>query len=134
MQPTPRIWLGDDGIMRIEYPQDYQLTLKDIQNLNHQHREIRSECGPLLIYAMSVAEAEHEAQQFASSEAAVELVNAMAIIVKSVFTRALAEIFMKFHKPPYPTRVFTREADALTWLEPYCERSNRDNGERGESA
>ncbi len=134
MQPTPRIWLGDDGIMRIEFPQDYQFTLKDVQELNRRHREIRSERGPLLVYAMSVAEAEHEAKQFASSDDAVAVVNAMAILVKSVFTRALAEIFMKFHKPPYPTRIFTSEADALAWLEPFCDRLGENDSGSGESA
>ena len=120
--------------MRIEFPQDYQLTLTDLSELNRRHREIRSEPGPLLVYAMSVAEAEYEAKQFASSEAAVGVVNAMAILVKSVFTRALAEIFLKFQKPPYPTRIFTREADALEWLESYCDRSGTGGGEYGESA
>ncbi|TCK17218.1 hypothetical protein DFR30_0439 [Thiogranum longum] len=134
MQSTPRIWLGDDGIMRIEFPQDYLFTLKDVQELNRQHREIRSECGPLLVYAMSVAEAEHEAKEFASSDGAVEVVSAMAILVKSVFTRAMADIFMKFNKPPYPTRIFTSEADALAWLEPFCASLREDGSERGESA
>jgi hypothetical protein len=40
----------------------------------------------------------------------------MGIIVKSIFTRAMAELFMRFHKPPYPTRVFTDERAALDWL------------------
>ena len=134
MQPMPRIWLGDDGIMRVEFPQDYLFTLKDARDLNRRHREIRSECGPLLVYAMTVAEAEHEAKEFASSEDAVEVVNALAILVRSAFTRALADIFMKFNKPPYPTRVFTSEAEALEWLEPFCADLRDDGSERGESA
>lgn len=134
MQATPRIWLGDDGIMRIGFPQDYHFKLEDIQDLNRQHREISSVCRPLLVYAESVAAAEHGAQQFASSKEAVEVVSAMAIIVRSFFTRALADIFMRFHKPPYPTRVFASEADALVWLEPYCKQLAENGGERGESA
>lgn len=134
MQPTPRIWLGDDGIMRIEFPQDYHFTLEDVRDLNCRHREISCERRPLLAYSQSVAAAEHEAQQFASSEEVVEVVSALAIIVHSFFTRAMAEIFMKFHKPPYPTRVFTSEADALEWLEPYCERLDNSSGKSGESA
>jgi len=131
MKPMPRIWLGDDGIMRIECPQDCRLTLEDLQDLNRRHREISCECRPLLVYAESVAAAEHAAQQFASSEEVVEVVSAMAIIVRSFFTRALADIFMMFHKPPYPTHVFNREDEALVWLEPYCKQSDRANGEQG---
>ncbi len=131
MQPIPRIWLGDDGIMRIECPRDYHLTLDHIQALNRSHRAISMECRPLLAYSESVAAADHDAQEFASSAEVTELVSALAIIVKSFFTRAIADIFMKFHKPPYPTRVFTNEADALAWLESYCEKPGNASGEQG---
>ena len=134
MQPMPRIWLGDDGIMRIQCPQDCQLALEDLQDLNRRHREISCERRPLLVYAESVAAAEHAAQRFASSEEVVEIVRALAIIVRSFFTRALAEVFMKFHKPPYPTRIFTREDEALVWLEPYCTQSDGANDGQGKSA
>lgn len=40
----------------------------------------------------------------------------MGIIVKSVFTRAMSDLFMRFHKPPYPTRIFRDEQPALEWL------------------
>ncbi len=134
MQATPHIWLGDDGIMRIRFPQDYQLTLTDIRELNRQHHDISKVCRPLLVYAETVAAAEHEAQQFASSREAVEVVSAMAVIVRSFFTRALADIFMRFNKPPYPTQVFTNEAEALAWLEPYCKQLEGNSDEHGESA
>ncbi len=134
MKPGIRIWLGDDGIMRVEYPRDCCLTLEDVQELNRRHREISVRRRPLLNYAESVAAAEYEAQQFASSQEVVEVVSALAIIVKSFFTRAMADIFMRFSRPPYPTRVFTNETDALAWLETYREQIDEDNDERGESA
>ncbi|VAW78574.1 hypothetical protein MNBD_GAMMA15-616 [hydrothermal vent metagenome] len=131
MQPIPRIWLGEDGIMRIECPQDYHLTLEDMQALNRQHREISVECRPVLAYGESVAAADHDAQLYASSDEVIEVISAMAIIVRSFFTRAIADIFMKFHKPPYPTRLFSNEADALVWLQAYCEQPNGASGEGG---
>ncbi len=134
MKPGLRIWLGEDGIMRIEYPPDCNLTLEDVRELNRRHREISMRCRPLLAYADSVAAAEHEAQQFASDPDVVEVVSALAIIVKSFFTRAMADIFIKFNKPPYPTRVFTNEADALAWLEEYRAPLDADDDDRGESA
>ncbi|MFQ5642668.1 MAG: hypothetical protein ACE5FQ_03110 [Thiogranum sp.] len=114
-----RVWLGGDGIVRIRYPQNFNLTLQVMQEINRQHRQITTDKRPVLVYAESVAAAEYEAQQFASTEQAVELATCMAIIVKSFFTRAMADLFMKFHKPPYPTRVFNDEKDALQWLETF---------------
>jgi len=114
-----RVWLGDDGIVRIRYPQDFNLTLQVMQEVNQRHRQLTTDKRPVLVYAESVASAEYEAQQFASTEQAIELTTCLAIIVKSFFTRAMAELFMKFHKPPYPTRMFNDEQDALVWLESF---------------
>ena len=120
MQSVARVWLGDDGIVRIVYPQDCELTLDVMQAVHQQHIEITTDKRPLLVHAESIASAEYEAQQFASRDDVVELVSAMAIIVKSVFTRAMADLFMKFHKPPYPTRVFNDEESAIRWLREVC--------------
>ena len=114
-----RVWLGEDGIVRIRYPQNFNLTLQVMQVVNQQHRQITTDKRPVLVYAESVASAEYEAQQFASTEQAIELTACLAIIVKSFFTSAMAELFMKFHKPPYPTRVFNDEQAALAWLETF---------------
>jgi hypothetical protein len=119
MDPDPKVWLGDDGILRIEYPENFHLTLDAMHYANQRHREISTEKRPVLVYADSVASADYDAQQFASSDAAIELTRCLAIIVKSVFTRAMADLFMRFHKPPYPTRIFTREQDAMDWLDSF---------------
>ena len=120
MQSAARIWLGEDGIVRVVYPQDSELTLDVMQSVYQQHIQITTAKRPLLVHAESIASAEYEAQQFASRDEVVELVSAMAIIVKSAFTRAMAELFMKFHRPPYPTRVFNDEESALRWLGEVC--------------
>lgn len=55
----------------------------------------------------------------------------MGIIVRSVFTRAMSEIFMRFHRPPYPTRIFKDEQPALEWLTQFLPRDSaaRDAGD-----
>ncbi len=116
MHSVPRVWLGGDGIMRIAYPHDFHLALEVMRSVYHQHMQITTEKRRLLVYADSVASAEYEVQQFASSAEAVALVRGMAIVVKSFFTRAMADLFMRFHRPPYPTSVFPREQDAIAWL------------------
>ncbi|GMQ88369.1 MAG: hypothetical protein BMS9Abin08_1610 [Gammaproteobacteria bacterium] len=130
IDPDTRVWLGEDGIVRIEYPQDFNLTLQVMQAVNQQHRRITTDRRPVLVYAESVASAEYEAQQFASTEQAIELTTCLAIIVKSFFTRAMAELFMKFHKPPYPTRVFNDEKAALVWLETFLPDETGVSGSR----
>ncbi len=111
-----QVWLGDDGILRVRYPKNCHLTLELMQEVHRRHLEIIREPCPLLVHAESVAAAEYEAQQFASSEGVAALVTAMGIIVKSAFTRAMGDLFMRYHKPPYPTKIFQDELSALQWL------------------
>ncbi len=111
-----QVWLGEDGILRVRYPQDCHLTLAIMECVHRRHLEITRQLCPLLIHADTVAAAEYEAQQFASRQEVVALISAMGIVVKSAFSRAMAELFMRFHQPPYPTRVFNDERAALDWL------------------
>ncbi len=121
MAAEARVWLDENGILHVQYPQNFNLTLDVMKRVHEQRLEIIDEPCPVLVYADSVASAEYEAQQFASREDIVELVPGMAIIVKSVFTRAMADLFMRFHKPPYPVQFFKDEESAMSWLKQYSD-------------
>ena len=122
------VWLDEDGFLHVRYPQDFNLTL-DVMERVHEHRlEIIGRPCPVLVYAETVASAEYEAQQFASREDVAALVLGMAVIVKSVFTRAMADLFMRFHKPPYPCRFFKDEESALLWLREYLPDEKSSSG------
>lgn len=116
LDPALKVWLEEDGILRIQYPPNSHMTLQAMHYIYDQHVRITREKRPVLVHAESVASAEYEAQQFASSPQIVELTACVAIIVKSVFTRAMGDLFMRFHKPPYPTRIFNNEEQAIEWL------------------
>jgi hypothetical protein len=117
--PDPEVWLGEDGILRIRYPKDSHLTLETMELVHRRRVAVNARPCPLLVYADTVVSAEYEAQNFASRADVVALTTGLGIIVKSVFTRAMSELFMRFHKPPYPTRVFREERAALEWLAQY---------------
>jgi hypothetical protein len=114
-----RIWLEEDGIVRIKYPKNFHMTLDAMESVYQQHLQITTDKRPMLVDAASVASSDYDAQQFVSSDKAAALVSALAIVVKSAFTRAMGKVFMMFHKPPYPTRMFYHEEDALEWLKTF---------------
>ena len=39
-----------------------------------------------------------------------------AILTESVFNKYFANLFLKFSKPKVPTKLFTKEEDAIAWL------------------
>jgi hypothetical protein len=116
MAAEARVWLDDNRILHVQYPQNFNLTLDVMERVHEQRLEIIDEPCPVPVYADSVASAEYEAQQFASREDIAELVPGMAIIVKSAFTRAMADLFMRFHRPPYPVQFFKDADRALPCL------------------
>jgi len=40
----------------------------------------------------------------------------MAMLITSPLQRMFGNIFLKLDKPPYPTKIFTNEGEALDWL------------------
>jgi hypothetical protein len=114
--PDAKIWLEEDGILRIKYPENFHITMDVMESVYQQHVEITTDKLPILADCGSVASVDYDAQQFVSADKAAVLTTALAVVVKSAFTRAMGEMFMMFHKPPYPTRMFQRKEDALEWL------------------
>jgi hypothetical protein len=114
---TPKVTLGDEGILRVDYSQYDRITLASIQYVHAQHvvfcpdRKI-----PVLVKGAGIASVEYKAQRYLSSPEICSVVSAGAIMVKSFLERHLARMFLTYHRPPYPVQVFSDEADALAWL------------------
>ena len=117
--PDAKIWLEDDGIVRIKYPDNFHITMDVMESVYQQHIQITTEKRPILADCGSVASVDYDAQQFVSTDERAALTSALAVIVKSAFSRAMGQMFMMFHKPPYPTRMFQHEEDALEWLKTF---------------
>jgi hypothetical protein len=57
-----------------------------------------------------------EARAVGASEQSTRPLIAQAIVVSSLATRLLGNFFIRFNKPPNPTRIFSNTNDALDWL------------------
>ena len=49
MQPEPRVWIGDDNILRVAFPQDFHLTLEAMHYTHRQRMLVAPEKRPLLV-------------------------------------------------------------------------------------
>ena len=59
-----------------------------------------------------------EAQKYFSKESEIAHYNlGMGILLNNLPIRLTASVFMKFHKPIYPTKIFSNYADALRWID-----------------
>ncbi len=123
MDSRPRVWVDGSGIVCIDFGPDCDVTLESVRYAHAEHRRLRPGKSPVLLHVETVSAADYDAQEFASDPSVSEVVSAMAIVVQSFFARTLADLFLKFHKPAYPTRLFQDERSARAWLDQYVQPS-----------
>jgi hypothetical protein len=117
-----KIWLGEDGILRTTFIPDAELTLEDAIEIFHASKKVTGgKKAVSLVDARNVKSATSEVRKYGAREETVIYRAAIAVLVSSSITRALGNIFMRLNKPPYPSRLFTTEAEAMEWLKDFLD-------------
>ncbi len=113
----PVITIGEDGVVRVDYGPCDRITLDAVRYV-HDWRVANGPKHkiPALLVGGRVGSVEYQAQRFASSSEVCAVTSAVAFVVHSFLERHLARLFLMYHRPPYPTRVFEDEAAARAWL------------------
>lgn len=124
-QLYPYVWLGDDGILRIDYGRNPRIDLEAISSAYAQHCAISTEPRPVLITGQGMVTSTSEAEDFAASPAVLAMTTAVALMQPSVFSRLAAKLYLTYRPPPYPCRAFDDEASALDWLKGYLGAANQ---------
>ena len=65
--------------------------------------------------------ATREAREIPSRPQNANYVVAMAILQNNALSNIVANLFVNFSKPPYPTRLLTSEDEAVAWLKEFIE-------------
>lgn len=118
-QRYPYVWLGDDGILRIDYGRNPRIDLDAISSAYAQHWAISTIPRPVLITGQGMVTSTAEAEDFAASPAVMAMTTAVALMQPSVFSRLAATVYLTYRRPPYPCQAFDDEADAIAWLKGY---------------
>lgn len=111
------IWRGEDGIVRNVFLPQAEVTLPDAIEINKANIEVgggnKIVC---LIDARKVKSSDREVREFGSRPETIEQLTASAILVGSPLSKTIGMLFIKLSPPPYPSRLFTSETEALEWL------------------
>jgi len=111
------VTFGEDGIMVVDFRRCERLTLSILEAAHAWHLELCPDRKvPVLMRGDHVSSADYAAQRFGSSPSVCRVFAAMALVVSSFLERHLARMFLMYHQPPYPTRVFDDEETARNWL------------------
>jgi len=115
--PTAQVALGSDGILSIDFRNCDRVTLDIIRDAHQQHLALCPDRAvPVMLIGYQVGGVDYDAQRFGSSPSVRRAVSSMALVARSFLERHLARLFLTYHRPPYPVRVFEDEATARAWL------------------
>jgi hypothetical protein len=115
-----------DGILFGEYLVD-KVDLEGATLATNFRKEItQNEAYPAFVDVSLVKEVSREARSFFAQEAGEDL-KAIAVVVRNPVTRMMVNFFMKFNQPGYPIKFFTKDQEALEWLQQYVEKGKTSN-------
>jgi hypothetical protein len=71
---------------------------------------------PLLVDLRAVKSQSAEARGYLAGPEGTEVCTAVGLLIGSPLSRVVGNFYLGMNKPPVPTRLFTSEEEAQTWL------------------
>ena len=112
------MWSDRDDISWLVFAEGADISVDDLEELiKLATRKLVAGDVLHVLVDMSLAESiSPEARSFAAGRKLAEIYDALAIVAASPATRLVANFFIRFHKPPRPTRIFNTREEAVNWL------------------
>jgi len=112
-----KILLREDGIVQLVIDPKAEYTLADIgegnagilQASNGQQR-------PVLVDARDIKSVDFAARKEAANFAEI---TSVAVLIHSMVSRMIGNVFISANKPSIPVRLFNSEAEAIEWLKEF---------------
>lgn len=118
--PKFRMWLPDDGVVRLVWSPPVPSGLEDATAAIDAMVELTGDRpAPILADVRQAGPQSREGRlEFIRRR---EVVSAVAIVVGNPLSRMMGNFFMNVNKPKAPTRLFDDEAAAVAWLTGFLE-------------
>jgi len=111
-----RFWIKN-GIMYGEYKDNVTINLDAARKVAGIRVQLSNNKPFLnLAYITALNKVTKEARDFFSTGEGMHCIKKLALITTSPISKMVGNFFLQISKPTTPTRLFTREEDAVTWL------------------
>lgn len=112
-----RLWLGDDGIVRIIHSPGTEVSLTDARETMDAYLQLRGGVSrPLLVDTQGMKSIDRGARSLYASEEAARVATAVGLIVDTPVSKVLGNFYIGLSKPHIPSRLFSGQDAALDWL------------------
>ena len=115
---TMNSWLQEDGIIHSEIKKNSIIRIPEfIENFDIQFQEEIIK-RPVLMDISELIYIDKESRKYAA-EHIPNTITAFALLAQSDLSKAIANMYIKFDKPPIPTKIFYSEEEAIDWLKQF---------------
>ncbi len=116
----PRVWMDLHGVLRVDYGFHASITLDLVRKAHRLHQAIAAgRRVPVLVLGHGILDVEWEAYRFAQRPEVGAITAAVALLATTPLERHLAQLFLLYHRPAHPVRVFREDRAAVDWLRQY---------------
>ena len=107
----------EEGILYVELFAGNEIGIEDSMEHNKASQTLTGgvlHCA--MIKALGNIDISSEARKYGSNPEVQINLSAQAVLVNSLATRIAGNFYIRFNKPPKPTKIFTNPEDAKSWL------------------
>ena len=109
--------LADKNLVRISVYENVEILKEDIVEINEAKKKLVGTSPYVVVFITPVyGSITGEARAFSATIEVYHNAIAKAIVVPNLGQRLVASFFIKFNKPPAPTKIFGTEREAIGWL------------------
>lgn len=112
----------ENNIIYVHVNNDADIDVEQVSQIRETNEKLANGTNYVVLFEIAeFAFVSKEAREYGGENKLGELRKAMAIVVKSMAHRLLANFFINVNKPPTPTKVFNDKEKALEWLNKFTE-------------
>lgn len=106
----------EDGILYATYKQNLSVNLEEAKEMVAERLAFqKGVVYPIIIHMNGIKASSKEARIYMSKDGIVGI-SMGAFIAGNSIEKALLNFFLKIEKPPVPARFFTKEEEAIEWI------------------
>lgn len=105
------------SIIKVKTFEGIELQLKDGKEMHRVIVELaEGEKYAVLMDTLKYFSSSHKVRAMLASKQLTDIRYATAFVMQSLANRLMGHLFIEFHKPATPTKIFDDEASAFEWL------------------
>ena len=106
----------ENGVIDVILARNADVTVESSRAMNAAIHELTDRPSPVLTDIRAMRSTGILQMRYANDAEVIAVTEKLAVLVASPVSRMIGNMFLGLAKPPYPTRLFTDEGEAVAWL------------------